>query len=226
MAEQSKRSFPVRVKNALFENKLKLYSPVPDSKRPASLGISTFANNPCLTVYTNIEGDANKGTIRANVDTFTLMAVVSALADVLDTKPNTEGKYEVSYRIPAKRKKPGGGWGDLIVESWIHVARDPDGRVYLAITDGVATSIKFYFGPSDFHNEWQFNGKPIDGVKLGEIYANAWGRTLSEMVTQVLVINYEEPPQPTDYANKSGWKPAKPSDSVFSGSGFDDEIPF
>jgi hypothetical protein len=173
---------------ALNEMKLRLYAAVPDQKRKATLGVTAIANNVHLVVYTNVEGDANRGIIRGRLDALTFFAILQALADVIEGEKDEAGKYP-SFRVPCKRPKPGGTFGDLVTESWVHIARQDDGRIYIALTDGQATNVQFYFGPTDFHDEWTFNGKPIDQSRLSAVYANAWGRIMNNLTPVVLALN-------------------------------------
>jgi hypothetical protein len=84
--------------NALDEIKLRLFAPVEGSRRPAALRASIAKNQPRLTVYTNVEGDADKGIIHARMDTWTFGAMLIAIDDIVDNK--TE-----KVSIPNKRPK-------------------------------------------------------------------------------------------------------------------------
>lgn len=218
----AKRTYSTPIVNtALSEFKLRLNTDVPDSKRKSTFAVNVIRNQIHLVVYTNIEGDQNKGAVRGALDALTFYAVLSALADIIDGVKNEEGKYP-SYRIPVKKIKQGGTYGDLVIGSWIHLAREDDGRIYIALTDGVVTSVKFYFAPTDFHTGWLYNGKPIDVGQLSGHYASAWGSVMDRLGAAVLALNYVEPEKPVTPGSQSASNNDSSSSTGWGGSSNDD----
>jgi hypothetical protein len=216
-------------KTALNERKLQLSSPHLDNpKRKSSLQVQVIVNNVHMTVYTNVEGDANKGTIKARLDAYTFFALLQALADITEVDKTPDGKYP-DFKIPSKRMKQGGSFGDLEKESTIIIGREDDGRIFIAIVDGIATSVKFHFGPTDFHDDWTFNGKPIDKGQLSAIYANGWGKIMSLLTANVLDTHFVEPEPRDPNQGRNGQKPqAAPqsNNSAASSWGGDNDDPF
>lgn len=194
---------PPLPKTALNERKLVLSAPVPDSKKLATLDVSVAINQPRIGVWTNVEGDPNKGRVTAKMDTLTFFAVLEALRIVISGERNADGKYR-RFDIPCKR--PGQGSSEPIPEAFITLAREEsDGRIYIAVTGGNVTPVKFHFGPTQFHDSWKENREPINVSTLSELYANAWGRVMAELTPNVLNTHYS-PPEPYDPNGNNGWK--------------------
>lgn len=182
--------------NAFDEIKLRLFAEIPGSKRKATLRVSVAKNQPRLTVYTNVEGDHGKGIIHARMDTMSFSAFLVGIEEVLAGKMN-------KFAITSKRPKEGGSYKDLIPESNTHCEREADGRIYIAVTNGKATSVKFYFLPTDFHS-WKVNGEtPAESV-MTEIYAKAWQQTISKLLPAILVKDFVEN-EKFEPKNKGSW---------------------
>ena len=204
MSEQPKKTpFPI---SAVDEPKLRLYATYVREKNPPALKINIAKNQPRISVYTNVEGDPNGGMVMARMDTFTMYAVLHALSLVIEEK-------EVRFDIPCKRpvRSEVIGNPDWVIESHVTIGREEDGNIFIAVVGNSVTPIKFYFGPTKFHDTWLANKQPMSTAAISNIYANAWGKVFATLIATGLERNHTPPEPRVDYKNKPNNGYNKPS---------------
>lgn len=167
-----------------------------DSK--SSLVVGSIANNPRLTVFTNVIGDEdNKGMIFGKIDTHTYYAMTQLLKKAADAQPG----YRVGIKnfAPVERDKP---WGEKQQESTAIVGKDNGGMVYLAIKDAVPTRPIIQF---------QLNIEPTWSVlvngsaKSPQDISAEMARSDSELLTLAIgkhLVDHYTPPDMSQWAGK------------------------
>lgn len=222
MTQQYKRT-PLP-KNALSEVKLRLSAePVNGSKRRPSLAVDVAKNQPRLNVYTNIEGDKNNGAVRAAMDTITFFAFLQALQDAIDAP----GDYKVLIENSNHTFNNGKRSAEPELVSKTHVCKDKDGCIFISVTDGKVTPVKFYFGSSQYHNFF-IAGQPMGKDQCSVLHAKAWLRMMQQLLPAVLAATYEEPEQ-KDYngngGNKGGGYQSNSGGGGSAPKNFDEDMP-
>jgi len=182
-------------KTAFNEFKMRLLAPKPDGQRRApSLSVSVIRNNPRIDVYTEVEGDRDRGKITAPMDSTTFFALLSVLEAVI------EGPSDEQTKITNKIGPP----QDKRIVSTTIVGKDKDGKVFISVVATERPKVKFVFLPSDWHSFAHKDGTPYGEAELSMVYARAWLKLLSSLVPAVLNTHYMEP-EPRDDGGNNKW---------------------
>lgn len=212
----------------LDEAKMALRGKVEGSTGQATLKVSVLNNQPRVTVFTGVVGDPNKGCIIARMDGPTFATfLTTALQSLEDPEFKKFGVYNHGH--------PKGDDGklntkELKVDSLLQMAKDPDGRYFISVTDKQVTPVKFYFEPTQYH-KFVKDGNELDKVELSKHYAKAWLSLIFKLMPMVLHSQYE-PYRPQNNngnsygGNKSFNKPKEPLEAPSSSASdaFDDDI--
>lgn len=201
-------NFPQRVKHALDHRKLNLSAPTPGQPGKFSSLIWGFhANNPRITVWTNVPEDQTEkngnGKIAANMDTPVMFAMLNLLNMAIDAEGEKRWKIENKNFI-----FPGGKRSEkpvVVSETWI--GKDAEGCVFISVTARDRPKIKFVFGSNDFHAFMNQDGSPMSKAETSVLFAKAYVRILEGILPGLAIANYEEP-KPKEggggYGNRGG----------------------
>ena len=185
-----------RKKTPLENKKLNMSARNQDGKF-ASLQWGLFANNPRITVYTNVESDqsTNYGKISANMDTPAFFAFLNLLRQAIEFVPGTNGQEEFKASIQNKNFIfPGGKRSEKpVVQSELFVGKDKEGVVWMGVMANDRPKIKFNFQLSDFHLLRHGTGETYSAAEASKVAADAYWTILSEMIAHMQVSHWEEP---------------------------------
>jgi hypothetical protein len=194
MSEQVTSKFPTssnKVKHALNNDKLAMYTPQPDGQGKSSrLVYDIVANNPRIICYTNIPEDnvesKNWGRISANLDLPTFYGFLDILEKMADAEPDTRVKIDnrgFTY-ISGKRSE------STVLLSELFVGKDQDGKVWISVITEGRPKVKFTYGVSDYHSFTHGNGVAFTEAEASCVMARATARLLREMCAHLAVTNY------------------------------------
>jgi len=195
---------PQRKKNALDDQKLKLYTKNSEGKN-ASLMINIYDNNPRIVVYNGIEAERDQGAISARINASVAIAITNMIEQACAFRP-TEEKPEIKFKIENKRPnfKPGGGKPEgLVNDTEILVGKDAKGRVWITVTKYKRTAIKFCFGTDEFHVFYHGTGEQLSEGEVSVMFARAWVKLIQAMIPHLLITEYKEP-EPREFNNRNG----------------------
>lgn len=199
----------IKKKTILSMAKLKLTAPCPTAKgKWSNLGYDIYNNNPRVVVATNDPEFTTKersfGRIQAAMDPALFYMYLELLKRAADSKEACGWKVTNSG---ASRSDPKA----VTHMSDLHVGKGEDGCVYVSVTspDNAWPKIKFTFGPSDgrFATFTHKNGAEFSKAELSCLAAKGHYNMLSEIIGNLLVVNYVEP-EPWNGNKGGGGKPA------------------
>jgi hypothetical protein len=155
------------------------------TKRP-NLRVGVFGNVPRISVRTNVEGDRNNGKIDFNTDLATFAAAMSSLKKIAEGTAK-EDCYNFDYIddfvAGKKLDRP-------VVISTLQVGRDKEtGRLYIAVLAPESQNrprIRFFFGPSKYHNIRLRDGSPLGAAEMSEAYAIGFLEPACQLVYTML----------------------------------------
>lgn len=199
---------PERKKHALNNNKLVLSTPCPTAKgKYSQMKWDIYMNAPRIIVRTNDPSDSTPekgyGNITAALDAPTFYAFLAMLEQAFKSSGEWKAKIE-NYNhdfVNGKRSQ------EIVHISDLWVGKDKDGVVFCSVISkkDERPVIKFAFGPSDtrYHKIFHADGQPYSKGELSVLYAKSYHRLLGEVMSNLLVTEYKEPPKP-NFGNKGG----------------------
>lgn len=202
------------------------------TKRP-NLRFNVIGNVPRIVVRTNLPNDLNYGRIDFKTDlaTFaTAMAYGQRLAKGDDVPQERRFVYQDNF-VAGKRLDK------AMVLSTLVIGREQEsGRIYIAVLSSQQQRprIRFFFGPSQFHDILNGDGSPITPKEMSEAYAEGFLMAAYDLVKQLLVTTFDENARnvanPAHFnqgsgpsANSGGYQ-QKPQNN-YQSKGFDEEMP-
>lgn len=169
-----------------------LYAEVPEgsTKRP-NMRFGVFGNVPRITVNTNVKDDLNKGKIEWNTDLPTFMLVVSYIDRLAKNEPNLPQRREFIYQNDYVAGK---NLGKVVPLTRLVVGREKEtDRIYIAAisTQTQRPRIKFYFGPSKYHDILNEEGQRVSPREMSELYAIGFADAARLMTTMIIVNDFD-----------------------------------
>lgn len=190
----------------LSEFRLRLLGdPLPNAKRPPTLGFKIAKNGVQIEVRTNIENDKDYGRILAKPSISDFFSILSLLEKVA-TGPAGE-KYTIGLK--ASRFISGQPSKEPMLDTKVVVGKDNDGVIFMGVLswEKERPVIKFPFRPfNDNRNETTWtkgDGTALSPAEISSLYYAGWLRVL-ESVVPTLLINGYTPPPPRDNAGGGG----------------------
>lgn len=186
----SQQNMPKAVVNMFSLMNGWLYTdPVQGAKKQPTLRIGVFGNNPRLTVRTNVEGDQNYGKIDFNCDLATFAAAIAyirRLAKGDAVEPHMEFVYQNDFVAGKKLDS-------IIPLTNLVVGKDGEGRIYIALISSQTQRprIKFYFGPSKFHDILLKDKSKAGPGLLSQCYAEGWAKPAYDLVIHYLTADFD-----------------------------------
>ncbi|ARV76734.1 hypothetical protein PHABIO_103 [Pseudomonas phage Phabio] len=163
-------NFPAPVLNIFSQMTNWLFAePAEGAQKRPTLRFGVFGNEPRITVKTNVPNDLNHGKIDFNCDMATFFAAMSfakALAE--GTATATERKFVYQNDFVAGKKLD-----RIIPITTLVIGRAQDGRMYIALLSAQASrpKIRFFFGPTKYHNITNGDGSAISAEEMSNAYA-------------------------------------------------------
>lgn len=166
--------------------------PVEGSQKRPSLRFGVYSNVPRITVKTNLQGDMNNGKIDFNMDLATFAVGMAYLQDLAEGKPDTPNELKLEYQddfVAGKKLDR-----VMTLATWV-IGKAQDGRIYMAILSSQQSRprIRFFFGPTKYHNLKSGDGSPIGADKMSQAYARGLARSFEPMVHQLLTGSSFDP---------------------------------
>lgn len=171
------------------------------TKRP-SMRVGVFGNVPRITVKTNLPNDLNHGKIDFNMDLATFAVGMAYLQDLVEGKDvPSELKLEYQDDFVAGKKL------DKIITlaTWV-IGKASDGRIYMAVISSQAQRprIRFFFGPTKYHNIKNGDGSQVGADKISAAYARGFARS-SEQLVYILLGGPSFDPNAKNVANPANF---------------------
>lgn len=159
------------------------------TKRP-NLRVSVLGNVPRITVRTNLPNDLNYGRIDFKTDlaTFTAaMAYGQRLADGEDVPQERRFVYQDNFVAGKRLDKP------MVISTLVIGRESESGRIYIAVLSSQQQRprIRFFFGPSQFHNILNGDGTPLSPKDMSEAYAAGFLRAAYDLTLHLLVTEFD-----------------------------------
>lgn len=197
---------PQRKLTILDDFRMRLVGPVANGgERPTTLVCTAKKNRPVIVVKTNIPGDKQFGQIQAEwPDAHSF----DAFLDDLENADKIEPGKRIASRISDYPFQQGGRSKELKLSATAYVGREADGTVYIAVVswDQSRATIKFPVRPSQFLNWIDQDGQPMNEAKASVRFARSYARTVRNIMTQVLIAEYEPPaPRPQNGGGGGGY---------------------
>jgi hypothetical protein len=166
--------------------------PMDGSKKRPSIRFGVYGNVPRITVKTNVEGDMNHGKIDFNMDLATFAVGMAYLNDLAEGKPDTPTEMKLEYQddfVAGKKLDR-----VMTIATWV-IGKATDGRIYMAVISSQQSRprIRFFFGPTKYHNLKAGDGSAYGADKLSQAYARGIGRSVEPMVLQLLTGSAFDP---------------------------------
>lgn len=205
--------------------------PVEGSTKRPNMRVGVYGNVPRITVKTNLPNDLNHGKIDFNMDLATFAVGMAYLQDLVDGKDvPQEQKFEYQDDFVAGKKLD----KVITLATWV-IGKASDGRIYMAVISSQQQRprIRFFFGPTRYHNIKNGDGSQVGVDKISSAYARGFARS-SEQLVYILLgggsfdPNAKNVANPANFAggsgNQGGNKPQYSGGNT-KPSGGDSELP-
>lgn len=182
----SQQNFPAPVLNIFSVMSNWMFAdPVDGSNKRPSIRFGVYGNVPRITVKTNVQGDMNHGKIDFNMDLATFAVGMAYLNDLAENKPGVDPELKLEYQddfVAGKKLDR-----VMTISTWV-IGKATDGRIYMAVISSQQSRprIRFFFGPTKYHNLKSGDGSPLSPEKMSQAYARGIGRSVEPMVLQLL----------------------------------------
>lgn len=159
--------------------------PVEGSQKRPSLRVGVFGNVPRITVKTNLQGDINHGKIDFNMDLATFAVGMAYLNDLIDGKEGVANELKLEYQddfVAGKKLDK-----IITLATWV-IGKAQDGRIYMAVISSQQSRprIRFFFGPTKYHNLKNGDGSQLGQDKISQAYAKGFARSSEPLVYNLL----------------------------------------
>lgn len=182
----SQQNFPAPVLNIFSVMSNWMFAdPVDGGTKRPSIRFGVYGNVPRITVKTNVQGDMNNGKIDFNMDLATFAVGMAYLNDLAEGKEGVANELKLEYQddfVAGKKLDR-----VMTLATWV-IGKATDGRIYMAVISSQASRprIRFFFGPTKYHNLKSGDGSPLDAGKMSAAYARGIGRSVEPMVLNLL----------------------------------------
>lgn len=217
--------------------------PVEGAQKRPNIRFQVLGNVPRIVVRTNLPNDINYGRIEFKTDLATFTAAMSYAQKLASNAPDVPQERRFVYQDDFLAGKK---LDKTMVISQLVIGRDAQtGRMYMAIISSQQQRprIRFYFGPSKFHNILNEEGQPITPKEMSDMYAIGFLKPAYELTIQLLIQDFD--PNARNVANPANFAGAgggqqRPQQGNYNGGqqrsqqsnysapaagGFDDDIP-
>lgn len=176
--------------------------PVEGAQKRPSMRVGVYGNVPRITVKTNLPNDLNHGKIDFNMDlaTFSVgMAYLQDLVEGKDVPPEWKFEYQDDFVAGKKLDKV------ITISTWV-IGKAQDGRIYMAVISGQTQRprIRFFFGPTKYHNIKNGDGSQVSADKISAAYARGFARS-TEQLAYILLGGPSFDPNAKNVANPANF---------------------
>lgn len=176
---------PKPEKNILDHPKFGLSAkPLPGAKRPCTLKIGLYNNNPQVTIWTGLEGPEMR--IQAGLDPQSLTLMMDELIDMGSERDPSKQKEKYVRAIDTYDKERN-------IASKVVVGRQPDGVIYISVIEpSKNTKVIFELGNSYFHHLVEpGSNSPIPNDEISRKWARSWAGTIKGIVPAAQAAAYK-----------------------------------
>lgn len=159
-----------------------------------------------IKVFTRVSTEEKKP-ITALLDVGTFGIFTKLLRDTIAMKlePGKEYKAPVIESLEQKWTKGENGRNipdGTYVNSRVHLGKDAEGKVWIAVTSGKRNNIKFIFHKNKMVNLRHSDGSPLSDAELSILSAHSFLTMFEKWTYQLLIDGYKEPSD-NGYGNSS-----------------------
>jgi uncharacterized membrane protein YgcG len=219
MSQQQQQLPPAVVNMFSVMNGWLFADPVEGGKKRPTLRVGVFGNQPRITVRTNVDGDQQHGKIEFKTDLATFAAATNYIERLSRNEPGLDPVMKFVYQDDFVAGKK---LDSVMPLTTLQVGRDEaTGRIYIACISGQSSRprIRFFFGPSKYHDIRLGDGSQASQKLMSECYAAGWAKPAYDLVIHYLVNSFD--PNAKGVANPNnmnngagaggnsggGWKP-------------------
>lgn len=182
--------------------------PVEGAQKRPNIRFQVLGNVPRIVVRTNLPNDINYGRIEFKTDLATFTAAMHYAQKLADNAPDVPQERRFVYQddfLAGKRLDK------TMVISQLVIGRDAQtSRLYMAIVSSQQQRprIRFYFGPSKYHDILNEEGQSITPKEMSEMYAIGFLKPAYDLTTQLLMQDFDpngrNVANPANFTNNTG----------------------
>lgn len=188
-----------------------------EQKKRAVFNIRVAGNKCRFIVWTNIENDLEGGKIEFVVSFPIAMSIIQLLEDLLEGKNGTQSKVEIL------RLGKGGYKEGKLTAGFIHVGKNDEGILWIALEKKGRPKIQFKFDKDDWANYMHKSGEQFSKEEAARIVASSWINIAKRVIPSLAVQEYTEITA-KPYGNKNN--SSKDTSSFDTDNSYDDDIGF
>lgn len=171
--------------------------------RPPSMVFGSIANNPRVTVFTNIENDQhnNKGMIAGKIDAPIFYSFCQLLGQAVSAPPNWRRGIK---NYGNGQQQQNGRRGEKVHETTLVVGKDEKGVIYTAVLDQDRNrpNLQFALQPHRRYTVLDENGNVLDASRSSALMAVAFKNALPRVIAKHLNQHYVAP-DPSQWQNNN-----------------------
>ncbi len=193
---------PVYTK-AYKNSRVVIYGKGPVEGVEASCALTFYDGQPRITINTGVRGKEGLINFPSTVTGFiSIMSMIKIVAETDLPKAVADGTMPV-YKDDKRTN-------ERVLISNLHVGKDKEGIVYLAVIDDRHPKIIFYLKPSYFHAMKDKDGTPLNEAMMSKEFTLQLVHMFSLCVANVMTSRLEEdqPVQRNTGSADSGYKPS------------------
>lgn len=179
---------------AFRDTRFTLYAEGPVEDRRASLSLSFYDGQPRFKVNTGVQGMPGLINFPSNLVDFTGVLAALKEATAPDFQKTTTDSWQTIYtdNKPTKEKK---------LTSVLHIGKNKEGVIYIAITTETHPKIAFFIKPSSFHIFKDKDGSKIDDGKMSDAMTLMMVDILTQCCAYAMMRRSEENVMPSTQQN-------------------------
>ena len=215
-------TYQQKPKNLTHDRKLKLLAPTLEGGNwEPSFSVIVTGNNVKLEVWSNRDGDRDKGQVVAKPTLVELLAVLQAVETSTD---NADGEINFSYEFKEQQFE-GGRPGPYYTVAQLYVGKDKEGYCFISLIRKNHQPIPFRFMSPKSGSLAGPGGNAIDPLTENKLFAKAWAKTMEKIVIGTITKTYVAPPPKEPRGNGYSQQQA-PQQQASAPKTFDETLPF
>lgn len=177
--------------------------PVDGAQKRPNFRFGFIGNVPRITVKTNVQGDLNNGKIEFKTDLATFAAAMHYARQLASNVPDVPQERKFIYQddfVGGKRLDK------IIPLTTLVIGREQSsGRIYIALLSSQQQRprIRFFFGPSKYHNILNGDGSQISPKEMSEAYAIGFLEPATQAIFNMMVTSFD--PNAKNVANPANF---------------------
>ena len=184
------QQMPQKPKNLTHNLKLRLLAPkLPNGNWEPSLSVVVTGNNIKIDVWSNRDGDRDKGNVNAMVSPVELLVMLQAI-----NKAATVAANEQTLRLAFQEQQwEGGRPGASYTGATCYIGKDSEDYIYISLVRTNHEPIKFRFMSPKTGNLIGPDGNALDPLVENKMYASAWAKLMEIVVFNTINDTYVPP---------------------------------